>query len=289
MVCVSGSKVRSLREKQELTQLYLATAVEVTTETISRWERAESPTLKKENGLKLAEALGVSLDDISFAKECVIEEKEIPDPASVPVAKNGLWLVTLLLPLVLLFVYYSKSGNVTADFSVQRLLPTHSVAGYPFPVVIKVDPGSLQNSSLLLKEQLPTGCRVLQTIPEATTVSGNLLKWVDKNGSGERFFAYLAICEPGTDNNQQFSGVLLSRQSSRQEFPVNGQNRIRLESFHWADANRDNVIDDEELLGVYDDYGQVEGLQVDVEEIESIWMGSGYRWLEDTKAFEIIP
>ncbi len=37
MVRISGEKLRSLREQQELTQLYLATAVEVTTETISRW------------------------------------------------------------------------------------------------------------------------------------------------------------------------------------------------------------------------------------------------------------
>ena len=38
MVQVSGPKIRSLREEQNLTQLYLATAVGVTTETISRWE-----------------------------------------------------------------------------------------------------------------------------------------------------------------------------------------------------------------------------------------------------------
>jgi transcriptional regulator with XRE-family HTH domain len=38
MVKIDGSKVRRLREQKGLTQLYVATAVQVTTDTISRWE-----------------------------------------------------------------------------------------------------------------------------------------------------------------------------------------------------------------------------------------------------------
>ncbi len=75
MIRISGPKIRSLRENQELTQLYLATAVEVTTETISRWERTDAPNIKKENGLKLAAALEVELDEILADREPSPEKK----------------------------------------------------------------------------------------------------------------------------------------------------------------------------------------------------------------------
>src|SRR5210317_924311 len=64
MVKIDGSKVRSLRESKGLTQLYIATVVEVTTDTISRWENKRYPSIKEENALKLAEALEVTLDEI---------------------------------------------------------------------------------------------------------------------------------------------------------------------------------------------------------------------------------
>ena len=78
MVKIDGAKVRSLREARGLTQLFLATAVEVTTDTISRWENKRYPTIKRENGLKLAEALEVDLDEIL---EKSTEEEIQEDPA----------------------------------------------------------------------------------------------------------------------------------------------------------------------------------------------------------------
>ena len=69
MVKIDGSRVRSLREAKGLTQLYIATVVEVTTDTISRWENKRYPSIKEENGLKLAEALEVTLDDILEKEE----------------------------------------------------------------------------------------------------------------------------------------------------------------------------------------------------------------------------
>ena len=66
MVKIDGSKVRSLREAKGLTQLYIATVVGVTTDTISRWENKRYPSIKEENALKLAESLEVSLDEMPF-------------------------------------------------------------------------------------------------------------------------------------------------------------------------------------------------------------------------------
>jgi len=45
----------------------------------------------------------------------------------------------------------------------------------------------------------------------------------------------------------------------------------------WAGSNKDNSIDNEELLAVYNDLASIERLLDDMEEVESIWMGSVYR------------
>ncbi len=302
MVRISGARVRRLREEQELTQLYLATGVGVTTETISRWERKKAPTIKKENGLKLAEALGVSLEEILAPMEQPVQERDeaVPSTVAEPTTsvftaagfgKKMIWAAALLLAVSFLLFFFSRPGNEVIHFSARRIMPAHTVVGRPFPVVIEVASGSGKSSSLLLKEQLPTGCRILKTVPKATVAENKLLKWIDKNGSGERIFAYLAILdlEPGGEDSVTFTGSLLIRQISRSEIQVNGRNRIRLLDVHWADSDRNNIIDDEELLGVYDDFGRVNGLGVDVEEVESIWMGSGYRWDAEKNVFEIIP
>jgi transcriptional regulator with XRE-family HTH domain len=303
MVRISGTGVRRLREEQELTQLYLATAVGVTTETISRWERKETPTVKKENGLKLAEALGVSLEKILAPMEEVLEESaetvSLSGQASVPSVlvpaafrKKVIWATALLLGVFLLLLFFlSRTGNEVTPLAARRIMPAHVVAGHPFPVVIAVTSGSGKNFSLLLKEELPAGSRLLRTVPQATVVDSNFLKWIDKNGSGERVFAYLVILgtDGGGEDSFSFKGSLLVRHSSRSEIQVSGRSRIRLLSFHWADSDRNNVIDDEEFLAVYDDFGRLEGLGVDVEEVESIWMGSGYRWDAGNTVFEVIP
>jgi transcriptional regulator with XRE-family HTH domain len=290
MVRVSGSKVRSLREGQNLTQLYLATAVGVTTETISRWERQEAPTLKEENGLKLAEVLAVPLKEILAPRQQIVEGEQTIFVRSrnrvrifVPAA------VVLLGVFVILFVTF-KDGNVL-HFSATRRMPAHTVPGYPFPVVIEVDFVSGENSSLLLKEQLPAGCRVLRTVPQATVAESGFLKWIDKNGSGKRSFSYLAQCTAmgKTRDFLPFNGSLLVRQSSRQEVVVAGRSRLRLSDFHWADSDKNYIIDDEELLALYDDFGRVEGLEVDIEEVEAIWLEAGYRWNPKRSVFDIIP
>ena len=64
MIRIDGSKIRQIREQKGLTQLYVATAVDVTTDTVSRWENKRYPSIKKENGQKLAEALEVELEAI---------------------------------------------------------------------------------------------------------------------------------------------------------------------------------------------------------------------------------
>jgi len=80
MVNIDGAKIRRIREEKGLTQLYVATVVGVTTDTISRWENRRYPTIKKENAVKLAEALEATLADI-------IDHGQPAPPAEPPPAQ----------------------------------------------------------------------------------------------------------------------------------------------------------------------------------------------------------
>jgi hypothetical protein len=69
---------------------------------------------------------------------------------------------------------------------------------------------------------------------------------------------------------------------------IAGNNRIEFAPFHWADSNKDNYIDDLEILAVYEDYSDATGLDLEMDLIEDIWFGSGYTWNKETMQFEII-
>ena len=93
MVRIDGARVKELREKQGLTQLYMASVVRVTTETISRWENGRYPSIKGDNGEKLAEALGVELADIleiDTQPEGTVEISPENSPPSSPPPKLAL-------------------------------------------------------------------------------------------------------------------------------------------------------------------------------------------------------
>lgn len=290
MVRVSGGLIRGLREGQNLTQLYLATAVGVTTETISRWERQDAPTLREENALKLAEVLAVPLLEI------LAQGPRQGPSGRVPHGFTQRWIILLggavlgLLVILLISTIFKREGPM-AELQVTRFMPGHSVSGRPFPVLIKVDFVSQKRSSLLVKEQVPLGCRVIQTVPLANVSAAGLLKWVERDGAAVTRFAYMASCEPSTTGTGlfEFSGSLLVRRYSHKDKMVTGESQLRLVGFHWADTDKDNVIDDEELLAAYDDFGRVPGLLIDLDEVESIWMGSGYRWEPSSQTFVIIP
>ncbi len=296
MVRISGSEVRYLREQQNLTQLYLATAVGVTTETISRWERQGSPTVKEENGIKLAEVLSVSLERILYVEEpAAVAEEMVEQDVQTAIRPAKIVAMALVVAIVLLsiaaFFFVGYQSVDTFQFSARRIMPSHTVSTLPFPVVVEVDFVSEKESSLLLKEELPAGCKVLKSVPPATLLDRESLKWIDKKGYGRKKFAYLASCaaQVGAQETQTFIGSLLVRQDSHREITVDGPDRLKLLEYHWADSDMNNIIDDEELLAVYDDFGSVEGLGVDVEEVERIWMGSGYRWKPREQVFEVIP
>jgi transcriptional regulator with XRE-family HTH domain len=306
---IDGDKLRKLREKNKVTQLYLATVVGVTTETISRWENRRYPTIKKENALKLAEALQVSLDELvesqiegQMPSEDAGGETPTPDqPAAIPLpeAKSGwprpsrrhpLILLPLLLGMSFLawqFFFKAQSPGFTAT----RHLPDHVLSGQVFPVLIEVIADESKSATLMLRESLPEQCLPLAATPPfiGQNEEVHLIKWIGKvEASGRNHFAYLAKVNEKAQPGKRlfFAGSLIIGKQGDDEPKVAGDQETEVTLFHWADKNRDNRIDDYELLSVYELFPNFRELGLDLTEIEKIWASRKYHWNNETKIIE---
>jgi len=299
MVKIDGSKVRSLRESKGLTQLYIATVVGVTTDTISRWENKRYPSIKEENGLKLAEALEVSLGELLEKDEKPPEQDETPaiavsQPRTPKSNRILLWLLLLIVVLLLPFIWYSIRQPVPVTIFATRLLPPHIPATQPFPVVIQVTTKQQGPFSLILKEILPEGCEPIVSAPPFTGFDRKTssLKWITRTSGQITTFVYLAK-KTGTDSGAandtplRFSGSVTLRDKKSAETNIAGSLVLPLADFHWADANRDNRIEDAEILAVYDTFSALDTIKYDWQKIDEIWSGQSYHWDADKQEYII--
>lgn len=112
MIRIDGTKIRQIREQKGLTQLYIATAVEVTTDTVSRWENKRYPSIKKENALKLAQALEVDLSELMESEsEPITADTRLPaDPEVRQNENTG--------PLLVKHRFYKKNAKIFIGISV---------------------------------------------------------------------------------------------------------------------------------------------------------------------------
>ena len=293
MVRIDGNLVRKLREEKGLTQLYLATAVEVTTDTISRWENKHYQSVKLENAQRLAEALDVELVTLLEAES---GSPEITTPQeSAPSGNNKLKFKVLLgvllggcLVILAALYYFFLSDNSASSVTLNatRKTPQHAMPGYPFPVVITVDTVA-EPLSLVIKESLPSGVTVTSSSSNLQPMDRAELKWIVKHMKEQQRFGYMVMAN-GSEN-LHFHGTVTSRAGRGRMVVVGGRQSLAMAPYHWADSNQDGIIGDEEILVVYDDFEDVPGITVDVELVEDMWMGSGYRWDKEKKKFEVIP
>lgn len=306
---IDGGKVRKIREVNGLTQLYLATVVGVTTDTISRWENNRYPAIKIENALKLAEALNVALEEI-LEDEAPLEKEIIQDGAEIkasgarpPEKMPGFWhrkygaslaAIALLLAVLLLYgIWRYHSGTETATVSAHRFLPTHTAPEQPFPVMISVSVDLPGPFSLIVKEILPDKCEPLSGDPPFTVFDqkNRGIKWISKSEDQKITFFYMARVEPSVKEGERFTfaGAFTLKKGGSVTRKILGASVVETSLYHWADTNRDNVIDDEEILSVYDQFSAVGQLGVGINLIEEIWSGSGYYWNNETKRFVVAP
>lgn len=290
MVKIDGSQVRKLRESKGLTQLYMATVVEVTTDTISRWENKRYPSIKEDNARKLAEALEVPFEDI-LEKEGGESAATAAPSAVIPYARQAktnrllLWLLPFVLVLLMPFIWHGYNQPAPITFFATRLLPPHTPAGQPFPVIIEVRTKQPGPFSLILKEKLPAGYEPLVSSPPYTdfdTRTGTL-KWINRTAGEQTTFVYMAVQQKEKSSTLpatplRFSGSVTLRDKKLPETGVAGSLVLPIAGYHWADANRDNRIEDEEILAVYDTFSGLDSISYDWQKIDEIWSGEGYFW-----------
>lgn len=302
MLKIDGGKIRGLRESKGLTQLFLATSVEVTTDTISRWENKRYPTIKKENALRLAAALEVELDDILLAEEGkedrTVDDEITAGPAEFEDLRDNdkgkkekkFLFVPLFLLLAGLAAWLLWPTAPKINVRGERILPAHTPVGSPFPVVIRLDIGDpAAPVSLILKEIVAEKVQISRGSPDFSTLDreNGTIKWIKKIDQS-RIFAYLAAIEPGYQGkNVWFSGAITLRRNGQQTKNVHGDEELAVASFHWADGNRDNRISDEEILLVYDEYSELKDLGLDIDLIEEMWLGGGYVFDQEGRKFVV--
>ncbi len=297
---INGPRIRKLREEKSLTQLYLSEVVGVTTDTISRWENRRYPSIKLENAEKLAQALEVDLDEILERND----QAEGPSKLSETTREHsrsqrslfsklhiGIAVLTLVL-LGILVSYLLPLRDQKFSVSAERTLPHHIPPGQSFPVLIQIKSSELSPLSLIVKEKLPPGSRAKNGTPAFSSVDQvkNTVKWIRKTEGELTVFAYvLSAPHDAADRNElAFAGSVTLKQKTGKHDIVRGGYSVIIAPYHWADTNRDNSIDDEEILAVYDLYSDVDGLQFNRDLIDDIWAGTGYYWDEKKKKYVVL-
>lgn len=304
--------MRRLREAKGLTQLYVATFVGVTTDTISRWENRRYPSIKEENALKLAEALEVELEEILDTEGPDLQEPSIVTAGSAeeerpeshdeppetevgrqPVWRRRLWPILLIVVLIpFLWYHFSFKQQPAITVHADRILPPHAPAGEIFPVLIHVGEEGMDSFSLIIKESLPTGCLPVKSAPPFTTidVKNSLIKWINRSGEKNTPIAYLLRMPPAAKSGEpiRFTGNITVRNHGGSAATISGSSSLTCSNFHWADTNQDGRIDDDEILAAYDTFGALDALGFDWAEIDNIWSAQGYHWDAKKKKYIII-
>lgn len=291
-VSIDGERIRFLRESKGLTQLYIATYLGVTPDTVSRWENRKYPTVKWENVEKLAAALQVDAGEIldRSAGEQGEDQTSPPSPAEPVLSRRPLLLLAgLALLLIVLALLARFAGQEEVTITATRFLPRHVPAGQTFPVVIRVDSRGGQPFSFILQERLSAEFTFLRGLPDPAALDPqtNSIKWISNAQQTPFFLAYLVRAEsgPAAGGRVTFGGQIKADDAPRFEQVVGGDRELDIAPFHWVDANSDGVIDDEEILMVYSSAAVLNQLGVDMEAIKAIWSAGGYRWEPATNSY----
>ncbi len=301
-VDINGDKIRRLREQKELTQLYLATVVGVTTDTISRWENRRYPSVKLDNARKLAEALGIDLEELldgpaeiapaasaEPSEQVAATRQDIPASSAAPFSRNTWRMATFGgLAIVCLAVVSFLLVGLRSGVRATRILPPHTAPNVPFPVLVYASGEAETNGTLLIREELEGECEAFGPVVEgeAKPYAKNP-RWIGKLEDGKAVFLYLVQPGKKLKNNEEirFSGDTIVREGQTTGNAIGGANRIVIALYHWADTDRDSVISDSEILKAYETFsGPGENL-VNFTAIEELWLAGRYGWNKKTMTF----
>lgn len=295
-LAIDGTRIKGIRETKKLTQLYVASVVGVTTDTISRWENNRYPSIKRDNAEKLAVALEVELEEIlkqeepeALPTEPGPEQEPTPLPPSRP--RWGVIAGVALLLVLALILFFSRRLAVTP--TAIRTLPPFAAPGSIIPVQVKILMGSPSGKGYILKEQLPAGWRLVSANPPVPAGQGpdDEAKWLLPSADGQQTVSYTVQVPSNLalKVKASFAGSVVTHtgEEARTE-AVGGSHTVIVADRHWADQNGDTRIDDNEIMPAYYLCEEMKGLGLDWKGIEAIWNGKGYRWDPASRTFTVI-
>ena len=286
-VQLDGSAIRRIREEQKLTQFYIAKVVGVTTDTVSRWENNRYPTVRRDNAVLLAEALEVPVEDILL------------DVASTGKHAVGFRFSLMTYLLIGVFCVLSSFGlyfylnRIHVDdyqLSVQRLLPPHASVATHLPVRVLIEISSGTIDGMVLRENFPKGFKLIEAdpIPSSLDNINGSARWILQSVTRPLLVSYLLQPDPSIvpGDTLRFQGDLIVHSSGENNTAmVAGDTLIPVDNYHWADANRDLIIDDGEALDASVTSIAMENVHVDWDLIEAIWEAGRYRFDSEKQKF----
>ncbi|MFO7812647.1 MAG: helix-turn-helix transcriptional regulator [Pelovirga sp.] len=290
-VAVDGTALRRIREDKRLTQLYVSKVVGVTTDTVSRWENNRYPTIRRENAVKLAEALEVELEDIikKDSRTQPVEERQ-----GVRFFDKRVWLVTaVFFMVVLLGWFFISHPEAPSDSQLQarRSLPLHVAPGHELLIQLVIS-AETPLKGMILKEEFPPGWQFISSDPEAASVdvTTGVARWIFRNPQ-TLFTVYYRLGVPDDvplETIISVSGELIANPEGRQfVLPVSADQRVSIRPFHWADTNANYVIDDMEILVFSELTENTSELDDEWYLVEQIWHSGSYYW--DDVNYRFVP
>lgn len=287
-VAIDGESIRRIREEKRLTQLYVAKVVGVTTDTVSRWENNRYPTIRRDNALKLAEALEVELDQI-------LKQEDPPEPAAVEdeiVPRKRPWPLIISLGLLLMIAVvalFSRNSHQPPQIQAKRFLAPYAAPGSR--VLIRVQLSSDKPlKGMILREQYPVGWKLVASEPPASSLDNEIGKarWIFRKPQLQTSVAYLLEVPKDSKvaSSVQLKGELIANpDGQRTAIPLQTVGKMEVQPLHWADTNGNLIIEDLEILEVSNLLDETGQLHLDWDRIESLWDAGGYQWHAEKSEF----
>ena len=288
-VAIDGDAARRIREEKRLTQLYVSKVVGVTTDTVSRWENNRYPTIRRENALKLAEALEVELAEILKK-----DHEQQPQSGDIP-ATGGKrpWLIgaaaAILLLAGLLLLQQTTRSPAGPALSATRWLPPYAAPGSRILIRTEL---SVEKplKGMILRETFPTGWRFIESFPAVSSLDEEIgvARWIFRSPPLEMTVFYLleVAADMEADGDLEIEGeVIANPEGQRSAVRVQSPGHMQVAPLHWADSNGNRIIDDLEILELSDLTEKAGPMDLDWDHIEAIWEAGSYRWDEATRQF----
>ncbi|WP_020676363.1 helix-turn-helix transcriptional regulator [Geopsychrobacter electrodiphilus] len=293
-VSIDGEAIRRIREDGKLTQFYVAKVVGVTTDTVSRWENNRYPTMRRDNALKLAEALEVDLEAIlktenSEPLEFTQEEIVLPKKSHLNrYVAGAILLVGILIVAVVLNHRISVPPNLLSG---HRHIPNYTAPGARVPIHLEIS-SKKKLKGLIIREEFPPGWNLVEADPPPASVdnlNGNV-RWMIR--SPAQVIKVVYILQPplkiAFNSEIRLSGVVVANPEGQGfSYAIPSKGSLKIAPLHWADTNGNSVIDDLEILDVNDMVDASNQIHYDWDLIEEMWDAGGYKY--DKKKHVFVP